>query len=437
MVENNSTSWWLKTHKPGWQLNILRQPPWHALRELNAGLTTLVTMVYAVIVNPVILAHAGIPMTISFYGTCMTTALACLLMGVWGKSPLVIGPSMALNGYFITHLVHKFNGDWQQALCAVFLSGICLIIAALMHWPQRIREALPQPIIQATSIGIGLLIAHVAFLSANIGSVFSLKNINVANVLGISLSAGLMWLGERWRIRGHALIAILLSFFIVHCIWPTAIGLSLHTSTSHHISGWLNITQWSIVIMNAFVLAFLVIFDSTSTVLAITEKTAIAKNPQFNQQKRITLIINGLSTMLGAVMGITNMGVYFEGAAGIAAKGQSGWVAIIVAVGFLACLAFAPYLTMIPTAIPAGVLLVIALKITQPIWQIDWRYWRSSIPVSITIVSIPFTGAIADGIAFGLITYLGLNRKDSHIQKKHWLICACLIGYLILSKGIT
>lgn len=397
--------------------------------EIIAGLTVFVTMAYILILNPIILANAGIPLAFSFVATCLATALSCFLLGLWAKFPLAIGPSMAINSYFVTSIVDKFDGDWSAALGAVFLSGVFLCIAAFFNMPKKINLSVPKNIKLATVTGLSILIMKVAISSSNIFN-SGLFDINFINFFGFTFTIILCCLVKRYKIFGGSLLVIIIASLLIDYIWPESIS-NINSINFNEMHFVLSFGSYLDTIFNALLLAFLIIFDSTSTIFALTENNVLSTSDGFVQQKSKTLMITGLGTMLSSFLGSTNMGIYFESAAGIDAKATSGICPLIVGICFLLGLLLAPYLCYIPQSVPSAVLFLVALKISSVFLKINYKNFRIFIPVVITIFIISYFKAIADGLGFGLVLYVFLNYKNEKPKKESLVLIGVMVLYWI------
>ena len=181
--------------------------------------------------------------------------------------------------------------------------------------------------------------------------------------------------------------------------------------------------------VHAGVLASLIVFDSTSTLHTLTEKSPLRETSSFPQQQRLTLMTTGISTMIGAHLGTSNMGIYFESAAGLSAGGRTGWCAIIVGICFLACLLLAPYLALVPNAVPTATLFMIALSIAKKSFFTRQALCTHIHPACVTLISIPAMRAIADGMGLGLLTYIMLNYKTGEIKRPTWILTMIFLIY--------
>ena len=397
--------------------------------EIIAGLTVFVTMAYILILNPMILSQAGIPLAFSFFATCIATALACFLLGVWAKFPLAIGPSMAINSFFVTMIVDKFNGDWSSALGSVFLSGVLLCIAAIFHLPKKVSASLPDNIKFATVTGLALLIMSVSISSSRIFNPGFL-NIDNVNFFGFVFTIILYLIIKKYRVFGGSLLVIAVSSLVMDYIWPNHISdpYSINIAQIHNV---LSFNNYFDSIANALLLAFLIIFDSTSTIFALTENNSLSTSNDFATQRSKTLIITGLSTMVASIFGCTNTGVYFESAAGIDARATSGICPLIVAICFLFSLLLAPYLCYIPTSVPAGILFLLAVKIASTALKINYKDIKVLIPCAITVFIVGYFKAIADGIGAGLVLYLIFNYKTEQLTKENMYLVVIMLVYWI------
>ncbi|MBM93788.1 MAG: hypothetical protein CMF51_03460 [Legionellales bacterium] len=400
-------------------------------KECAAGLTTFIMMAYALIVNPLILAHAGLPLHTVFLATCITSAIACLLMGLWVRLPIMIAPSMAINSYFVAHLVPFYQGQWRQALTAVMLSGFILMLIAYLKWPRHIIKALPESLMLGTMSGIGLFMMWVALDASGIGYPWHHWPVNPQAIFNFSLTCLLIQLGQHYRIPGHFLISLVLVTLAANLGFKThvpssVVDLTQVTTTLNQID-----FRWGFrTLVHALVLAGLIVFDSTSTLHTLTENTPLKTTSAFAQQQRLTLMTTGFTTLLGAHLGTSNMGIYFESASGISAGGRTGWSALLVGACFLASLLLGPYLSYIPNSVPTAALFMIAFSIAKRGVKLKNMPFCQAAPACLVLISIPAFHAIADGLGLGVLTYLALNAKKTAMNT--WILGAVFVIYFLV-----
>jgi AGZA family xanthine/uracil permease-like MFS transporter len=405
--------------------------------ELLAGLTTFLTMAYIVFVNPTILGAAGMPPDAVFVATCLVAALGSAIMGLYANYPIGMAPGMGLNAYFAFAVVLGMGVPWQQALGAVFISGCLFLVATLCGLRAMIVGGIPASLRTAITVGIGLFLALVALKGA--GLVVANKDTMVAAgdlrqppalmaIFGFLLVVTL----DKLRVRGAILIGILvvtvLSFIfggnqfkgifsLPPSIAPTFLQLDLRGAFS---SG----------ILNVVLVFFLVeLFDATGTLMGVASRAGLLVEGKMDRLNK-ALLADSTAIVAGAVLGTSSTTAYIESAAGVQVGGRTGLTAVTVAVLFLACLFIAPLAAVVPAYATAPALLFVACLMLRELGELDWSDTTESIPAAITALVIPFTYSIAEGIAFGFITYAALKLTTGRARQVApiiWVIAALFV----------
>ena len=415
--------------------------------ELLAGLTTFLTMAYILFVNPTILGAAGMPKDAVFVATCLVAALGSGIMGVYANYPIGMAPGMGLNAYFAFAVVLGMGMPWQQALGAVFISGCLFIVVTLCGLRAMIVNGIPASLRTAITVGIGLFLALIALKGA--GLVVANKDTMVGAgdlhqpaalmaIFGFLLVVTL----DKLRVRGAILIGILavtvLSFFfgdnhfaglfsLPPSLAPTLLQLDLRGALSGNTAGG---------IVNVVLVFFLVeLFDATGTLMGVASRAGLLVEGKMDRLNK-ALLADSSAIVAGALLGTSSTTAYIESAAGVQAGGRTGLTALTVAVLFLACLFIAPLAGVVPAYATAPALLFVACLMLRELGDIDWQDTTESIPAAITALVIPFTYSIAEGIAFGFITYAALKLTTGRARQVApiiWVIAALFLfkfGYI-------
>jgi AGZA family xanthine/uracil permease-like MFS transporter len=382
--------------------------------EILAGVTTFVTMAYIVFVNPSILKDAGMPVAGVFAATCFSAAFASILMGVFARYPIALAPGMGLNAYFTYSVVKGMNVPWQTALGAVFLSGIAFLILTFAGVRQWIVAAIPRELYAAVSAGIGLFIAFIGLRNAGlvkadaatIVSMGDLRDPNVAlAVFGLLLIAAL----QAWKVRAAILIGILAT---------TAAGAMaglVHWQPQNYTWHDMSATMVQLDIRSAlrlgiveivFVFLFVDLFDNLGTLMAVTRKAGLIEAG--NRIPRINRILfaDATATVAGSLLGTTTVVSYVESAAGVAAGGRTGVVSVITGLLFVAALFMAPVIGAVPSAATAPALIVVGGLMMSVVAEIPWDNVETAFPAFLTLIMIPLTFSIANGLACGITAYV-------------------------------
>src|SRR5438552_2495503 len=419
--------------------------------EVLAGLTTFLTMAYIVVVNPAILGAAGMPVAAVAVATCLASGIGCILMGLLSNYPLALAPGMGLNAYFTYTVVKGMGLPWQTALGCVFISGVAFLVLTIAGVRQLIVRAVPRPLFAAVAGGIGLFIAFIGLADAGIvlpraGTMVSLGSLTAPTaalaVLGLLVIAALQARG----VRGAILLGILLTAAIA---WvsglshfsPGAYSLSdlsaaafkLDVRQALNWKGGVGLSLLEIV----FVFLFVDMFDNIGTLVAVTKKAGlIAPDGSIPRMNRI-LLSDSTAMLLGALVGTSPVTSYIESAAGVAVGARTGLTSVVVGMLFLATLFFAPLVQAIPTAATAPALILVGALMMGALAEIDWADPGMAIPAFLTVIIIPLTYSIANGLAFGITSHAILKLVRGQARPGDWLVyllaALCIARFIYLA----
>ncbi|HYL39498.1 MAG TPA: NCS2 family permease [Bryobacteraceae bacterium] len=400
--------------------------------EILAGCTTFVTMAYIIFVNPAILHETGMPLAAVVAATCLCAGFGSILMGVLARYPIALAPGMGLNAYFTYTVVKGMGVPWETALGAVFLSGIAFFLLTAAGVRQMIVSAIPSELYAAVAVGIGLFIALIGLRNAGIivgnkETLVTMGNLRDANTLlaiaGLLLIASLL----AWGIRGAILLGILgttaLGIVFGRVRWqPQSYSFVDITATALHldIRGALHYGLIEIV----FVFLFVDLFDNIGTLVAVGKQAKLFDKA--NEIPRINRILysDAAATIVGSLAGTSTVTSYIESAAGVVAGGRTGVTAIVTGLLFFAALFVAPVVGAIPGAATAPALIVVGSLMIAHAAEIPWANPVVSIPAFLTIVTIPLTFSIANGLAFGFTAYVILKVARGEFRSVSWLVYA-------------
>jgi AGZA family xanthine/uracil permease-like MFS transporter len=410
--------------------------------EIFAGLTTFVTMAYIIVVNPSVLGKAGLPIPAVTAATCVSAAFGSILMGVIARYPLALAPGMGLNAYFSYIVVIKMHVPWQTALGAVFLSGIIFLLLTATGLRQAILHSIPHELYASVAGGIGLFIALIGFKNAGIVVADPATMVTLGNLrdpqtflalLGVLLMAALLV----WRVRGAILIGVLtvtllgIPFGLVR--WnPAPYNFSAISQTAFrlNIPAAMHIGLLEIV----FVFLFVDLFDNLGTLVAVAKHAGLLGNDNEIPRLGQILAADATATVAGSLVGTSTVTSYIESAAGVAAGGRTGVTAIVTGLLFLVSLVAAPLVGMVPTAATAPALIVVGSMMLHTLGEIEWKNPLVAFPAFLTMVLIPLTTSIANGLGFGIIAYAALHMATGRLSRKNWLLY--LLSALFLARFI-
>ena len=406
--------------------------------EILAGCTTFLTMAYIVVVNPSILRDAGMPVPGVFAATCLSAAFGTILMGVVARYPLALAPGMGLNAYFTYSVVKGMGVAWETALGAVFLSGVAFLLLTLTGIRQWIMAAIPPALYAAVTAGIGIFIAFIGLRGAGIikadpATMVTLGNLHDPNTLLATFGICVIATLQAWNLR-YAILAGIAA--------TTALGFAFGMVPWHAQSySWtdMSATMWHLDIRGAlnlglleivFVFLFVDLFDNVGTLMAVSRKAGLIGSD--NKIPRVTsiLLTDATATMAGALAGTTTVTCYIESAAGVAAGGRSGITAIVTGLLFLLTLFLGPLVSAVPAAATAPALIVVGGLMISAVADIPWEDVCIGFPAFLTLITIPLTFSIANGLGCGIIAYVTLHLargRSRELPAVSWILALVLI----------
>jgi AGZA family xanthine/uracil permease-like MFS transporter len=415
--------------------------------EILAGVTTFLTMAYIVLVNPAILSATGMPLAAVTAATCLSAAFGSILMGVVARYPIALAPGMGLNAYFTYAVCLKLHIPWQTALGAVFLSGILFLALTATGLRQMILHAIPHELYAAVASGIGLFIAFIGFRNAGLvigdpETLVTLGNIRNPTTALALFGLILMVVLEVKKVRGAILIGVLsttgLAWAFGQVHWtPTPGGFHALADTAFKldIRGALGKGLMEIV----FVFFFVDLFDNLGTLVAVTKRAGlIAPDHTIPRLNRI-LFADAMATVFGSLTGTSTVTSYVESTAGVAAGGRSGVTAIVTGLLFLCAIGAAPFVGIVPPAATAPALILVGSLMLSTINEIRWHDPLIAVPSFLTLVLIPLTYSIANGLGLGIIAWAILHLATGRFRRQDWLLyllaALFLVRFIYLGAG--
>jgi AGZA family xanthine/uracil permease-like MFS transporter len=398
--------------------------------ETLAGFTTFMTMAYIIFVNPSILHETGMPLAAVTAATCISAAVGSLLMGWFANYPIALAPGMGLNAYFTYVVVKGMSVPWQVALGAVFISGVAFLLLTAVGIRQLIISAIPFELYAAVAAGVGLFIAFIGLRNAGIivpdqATMVKLGRLSDKStalaLLGLLLIATLM----AWRVRAAMLIGIIATTVVGmitgEARWvPQTYHLSDLAATAGKldIAGTLKIGFAEII----FVFLFIDLFDNIGTLVAVGKKARLfdesRKIPRLNR----ILFSDAVATIVGSLTGTSTVVSYIESAAGVAAGGRTGVTAIVTGMLFVVALFIAPVVGAIPAAATAPALIVVGSLMASVMSEIAWDDPEVAVPAFLTIMTIPLSFSIANGLAFGFTAYSLIKIFRGKFREVNWFV---------------
>ncbi len=411
--------------------------------EILAGITTFMTMAYILAVNPGILAATGMDAGGVFTASVLAALGATLIMALYANYPFALAPGMGLNAFFAFYVVlGPLGKTWQFALTAVLIEGIIFILLSFIKAREAIFDSIPINLKHAVSVGIGLFIAFIGLSGAGIvkqgdGTIVALGDLVSAPALvaivGIIITGFLL----AKKVKGAILIGIIattaLGIPFGVTILPAGFQIvSLPPSIAPvalQFVGFDQIFTWEMVIV-VFTFLFVDIFDTVGTLAGVSSKAGMLdENGKLPRVGR-ALMADAIGTVGGALLGTSTVTTYVESSAGVAEGGRTGLTALATAGMFALALFFAPLFTMIPAAATAPALIIVGLFMMSPITKLDFSDYTESIPAFLTMVIMPFAYSIADGIVFGMVSYVilkALAGRAKEVSIIMWVVATLFI----------
>ncbi|WP_423185599.1 NCS2 family permease [Alishewanella sp. d11] len=413
-------------------------------REALAGFTTFMAMSYVLFVNPSLLAQAGMDHGAVFVATCLAAALGCVLMGLLANLPIALAPGMGLNAFFTFVIVLEQGYTWQTALAAVFFSGCLFLLLSIFRVREWIINSIPLPLKMGIAAGIGMFLALIALKTANII---------------VASPATLVTLGN---LHSPQVLLALLGFFIIFALahrgWHSAVlisilcisiaGLMLGDTTYTGIIAVppsLAPTFMQLDFMGALTLSiipvvltllFLDLFDTSGTLVAVTQKAGLMQKDGTVPNLSRALIADSTASMVGATLGTSTTTSYVESSSGVTAGGRTGLTALVTGGLFILALWFSPVAAMVPAYATAGALLYVATLMLTSLKYVEWDDLLQAVPVAVILIMMPLTFSIADGIGMGFISYTLLCLLTGKLHRTTisvWILTAVFVAKFVLA----
>jgi adenine/guanine/hypoxanthine permease len=412
-------------------------------QELLGGLTTFTTMAYVVVVNPRILAEAGMPVEGVLFATCISSAIATLIMGLWANYPIALAPGMSLNAYFTYSIVIGRGIPWQTALAVVFFSGVLFLLLTLTSIREQIINGIPDCLKHGTAAGIGLFIAFIGLrnakiIVANSATFVGLGKASDPQVLLAALGLVIIAILMARRIGSAILLGIIaialagIPFGLAH--WPA------HLFSLPHPSGtFLQLDFRSAFKLSLgeliFVFFFVDLFDNVGTLVGVCDQGGFLRDGKLPRASR-ALLADAFGTMFGALTGTSTVTSYIESAAGVAAGARTGLGNLVIAAFFMIAMFCAPLVAAIPAYATAPALILVGALMCGAVARVRWDDFTEAFPAFLTLVATPLTFSIATGLSLGVLSFTFIKvgtGKYREISPLIWILSALfLLRYAFL-----
>lgn len=405
--------------------------------EVIAGITTYITMAYILFVNPDILSKAGMDYNAVFLATCLSAAIGTLIMGFYANIPFAQAPGMGLNAFFTYGVVMGLGYTWQQALAAIFISGILFILLTVTGAREAIIKAIPTSLKHAISGGIGLFIALLGFTNAGIivadpNTFLAFSRFDNAPVILAVIGLVITGILMVKNVKGSILIGIVATTLIgiPMGVTNTSINASLSFDLSPTLmkmdfAGLLKLGEASFVGAIASVATVIIsfalvdMFDTIGTLIGTATKAGMLDENGDLPNMDKALLADAVATSAGAVLGTSTVTTFVESAAGVAAGGKTGLTAVTAGILFLFSVFLAPLAGIVPAQATAPALIIVGVLMMGAVKQVNFDDFEEALPAFFTIAIMPFTYSIANGIAAGLIFYPIMKISTGKAKEVH------------------
>ena len=416
--------------------------------ELLAGLTTFITMAYIIFVNPQMMATAGMDYGASFTATCIAAALACFFMGFYSNWPVGLAPGMGLNAFFTYTVVGEMGYSWQVALGAVFLASVLFVIMSVTRLRAWILESIPRDLRIAMGCGVGLFIGFIGLKSggiivANQATILSMGDLTQPSTMLAALGFILIAALSVRQIPGAIMLGVLSLTAVGLIIGEVQYNGIISTPPSIapiflqlDIAGAFDVAMISVIIA----ILFVNLFDTTGTLMGVATRAKLVDEQGNIQNLDKALKADSSSSIVGAFLGCAPVTSYVESTAGVAAGGRTGLTAVTVGLLFLLAIFFSPLAGMVPAFATSGALVYVALLMMSGMRELDWDDATELVPALLTIIMIPLSFSIANGIAMGFISYVAIKvitGRAVEVSMGAWFLAIIFIAKFTFMGGAS
>ncbi|HEY9434302.1 MAG TPA: NCS2 family permease [Blastocatellia bacterium] len=407
--------------------------------ELAAGLTTFLTMAYIIFVNPQILSEAGVPFSGALFATCLSAAVGSLMMGLLANYPFALAPGMGLNAYFTYTVVKTMGYDWRVALGAVFISGVAFLILTLARVRAMIVDAIPMTMKTSVAAGIGLFIAFIGLKNAGVIAASPATFVTLGHVTskptllalgGLIVTAALIARGYKTAIIIGVFLVTAAAILLNLSKLPTGALQTPDLSSTFmklDVVGALRLGAFDVI----FIFLFVDLFDTIGSLMGLTQQsgylTPDGKMPRVNR----ALFADAIATIAGSIFGSSTVVTYIESATGVSEGGRTGLTAVTVAALFVLAMFFAPVAGAIPPIATAPALIIVGALMIGAVTSIKWEDMTEAIPAFLTMLAMPLTFSIANGLALGFILYPLLKVLTGRWREASPLVYALAVLFVL------
>ena len=409
--------------------------------EIIAGVTTFLAMAYIIFVNPNILGETGMDMGAIFVATCVAAALGTAIMGLWARYPIAQAPGMGLNAFFAFTVVLGLGIPWEVALAGTFASGFLFFLLAVTGVREMIVNAIPLHMKLAVGAGIGLFIAFIGLKNAGIVEVYEPTAVTLGDltrgptvlaIFGLLITAIMLIRGLKGAVFYGIIVTAIVGVVFNQIAMPDAVVGSVPSVGPTFGQALMNFPELFTAQMLIVVLTMLFVdlFDTTGTLIAVANQAGFLDEEGRLPRANRALISDSVATMGGAVMGTSTTTSYIESAAGVGAGGRTGLTSVVTSGLFLLALPFSPLLAVVTQEVTAAALIIVGVMMAKGLGQIEWSRMEYAIPAFVTVVAMPLTYSIANGIAMGLFMHTLLMAVKGRHREIHPIMYGLAVVFL-------
>lgn len=408
--------------------------------EVIAGITTFFTMVYIVFVNPSILGVAGMDTQVVFVTTCLIAAIGTIAMGLFSNLPIALAPAMGLNAFFAYVVVSKLGYSWQVGMGAIFWGSIGLFLLTIFQIRYWLMSSIPLGLRVGIGAGIGLFIALIGFKNmglviANPDTLVTVGNLHspqlLMGVLGFFIIVAMAAKGKHSGVLVSIIVVTALALLFDDSVKFNGV-ISMPPSLSP-VVGQVDIAGALDTALIGIIFSFMLVnlFDSSGTLIAVTDKAGIADNQGRFPKMKQALLVDSTSAVLGSYMGTSAISTYIESGSGVSVGGRTGLTAVVVGILFLLTIFFSPLAAVVPAYATAGALVFVGILMASSLIKVQWNDLTEATPAFITAAMMPFTYSITEGIAFGFIAYCVMKICTGRIKEVNLPVAVVALLFLI------
>ena len=419
--------------------------------EVIGGLTTFLAMAYIIAVNPSMMVVAGMPFEAALTATCVGAAIMTILMGVIANRPIALASGMGINAIVAYTLCAAGNGvDWRVAMAVVFCEGIVILILVLCGLRKAVMDAIPVSLRRAIGIGIGLFIAFIGLkgggiVASDASTYLALGDLTSGTCIVAIISILLAVILQAMNVRGALLISIILATIVgiplgvtqMPSSWNFGLDFSAFAAPfqTDPATGTIAIAQVVLqpaLLLMVFSLLMSDFFDTMGTVVAVGQQADFTDKNGNVEDIQAILTVDSAAAAVGGLVGASSITSFVESTSGAAAGARTGLSNIVIGILFFLCAFIAPIVGMVSSAATCGALVVVGYLMMTDVGEIDWSHIENAFPAFITIVGIPMTYSITNGIGFGFISYILIMLFMGRVKEIKPLMWVAALAFLIM-----